>query len=73
MKYYLVSYLILDGKNVKENAQVYISLHNFANILDFKQNISTAKKATENVETIVIKSYKQVSMEEYNLANKQIA
>ena len=56
MKYYLVNYLILQDKKVLESEAVYIPLHGFANIPEFKQSIARSKEAT-NPETVVIKSY----------------
>lgn len=70
MKYYLVNYLILENKQVLENERVYIPMHGFASISDFKQTIAKAKQAIANPESIVIKSYKQVSMEEFNSINR---
>ena len=72
MKYYLVNYLILQDKNVLESEAVYIPMHGFANIPEFKQTIARSKKAT-NPETVVIKSYLQVSPEEYNRLNNASA
>ena len=72
MKYYLVNYLILQDKKVLESEEVYIPVHGFANIPEFKQTIARSKKAT-NPETVVIKSYLQVSPEEYNRLNNASA
>ena len=72
MKYYLVNYLILQDKKVLESEAVYIPLHGFANIPEFKQTIARSKEATKP-ETVVIKSYLQVSPEEYNRLNSASA
>ena len=65
MKYYLVNYLILQDKKVLENEAVYVPLHGFASISDFKQTIARSKEDDTNPETVVIKSYLQVSHEEF--------
>ena len=72
MKYYLVNYLILQDKNILESEAVYIPMHGFANIPEFKQTIARSKEAT-NPETVVIKSYLQLSPEEYNRLNNASA
>lgn len=66
MKYYLVNYIILDNKTVIENENVGIELHTFANIDDFKKLIAEMKNEDTKIEHIVIKSYKQISVEAYN-------
>ena len=65
MKYYLVNYLILQDKKVLENEAVYIPLHGFASISDFKQSIAMSKEDDTNPHSVVIKSYLQVSQEEF--------
>ena len=69
MHYYLVNYLILEDKKVLINEHIYISLYNFANTNDFKQTIAGSVKSISNPESIVIKSYKQVTLEEYDGMN----
>lgn len=66
MKYYLVNYLILEDKTVLENEQVYMPMHSFSGIGDFKQTIADAKDNCTDPESIVIKSYLQISTEEFN-------
>lgn len=74
MKYYLVNYLVMEAKQVLENEKVYIPMHTFANVRDFKDTISKATPTYINPASIVIKSYKQVSPEEYNYtANGSLA
>ncbi|MDO9375023.1 MAG: hypothetical protein Q7T76_11420 [Ferruginibacter sp.] len=69
MKYYLVNYLILHEKKVLENEAIYLPLHGFATISAFKETIARSKENGTNPETIVIKSYLQVSPEEFNRIN----
>ncbi len=66
MKYYLVNYLILKDKTVLESEAVYIPMHEFSGISEFKQTIARSKQEVTCPETVVIKSYQQVSREEYN-------
>ncbi|MEO5890992.1 MAG: hypothetical protein ABIQ31_12105 [Ferruginibacter sp.] len=66
MKYYLVDYIILDKKTVIENHHAGIFLHTFANIEDFKKGIAELKNNGTDPESVVIKSYKQISEEAYN-------
>jgi hypothetical protein len=65
MKFYLVNYIILDNRTVIANENVGITLHNFANITDFKKSIAILKNIVSETEKIVIKSYKQISKEAY--------
>jgi hypothetical protein len=73
MKYYLVNYLILKDKTVLENEAVYIPMHGFSGISDFKDTIARSKNETTCPETVVIKSYQQVSPEEFNSTNNASA
>ena len=73
MKYYLVDYLILEDKTVLENEQVYMPMHSFSGIGDFKQTIADSKDNYTDPESIVIKNYSQVSSEEFNRVNMRNA
>ena len=63
MKYYLVNYIILIDKNVTINENIAIALHSFGSIDDFKKNIALLVKPQYSFDSIVIKSYNQVSKE----------
>ena len=69
MNYYVVNYLVFDNRRIVENNWTAVSLHNFANIDDFRNTIAKMKNMHKNAASIVIKSYKQVSLEEYNREN----
>ncbi|MEP7110962.1 MAG: hypothetical protein ABI760_23405 [Ferruginibacter sp.] len=73
MKYYLVNYIVLNKKTVIENKNIGITLFTFANIDDFKKSISTIKNVRSETEKIVIKSYKQISLEAFNSLNTEMA
>ncbi|MEO6228527.1 MAG: hypothetical protein ABJB11_01450 [Ferruginibacter sp.] len=66
MNYYVVNYLVLDEKEILENKNIYLPMQSLANIQEFKTTIAKGIHARLNPNCIVIKSYKQVSMEEYN-------
>ncbi len=71
MNYYIVNYLVLDEKEILDNKSIYLPMQTFANIQDFKSTIAKSIHARLNPNSVVIKSYKQVSIEEYNnLGNK---
>lgn len=71
MNYYMVNYLVLDDKEILENESIYHPMQTFANVQDFKSTIAKGIHARLNPNSVVIKSYKQVSIEEYNqLGNK---
>ena len=63
MNYYLVNYIILIDKNVTKNENIAIALHSFGGIDDFKKTIALLSKPNYSFDSIVIKSYNQVSKE----------
>jgi hypothetical protein len=67
MKYYLVSYIILDNKTITENGKTAICLHGFACIEALRKSIAAQNKIGYNTDNIVIKSYKQVTREAFSL------
>jgi hypothetical protein len=66
MKYYLVSYLVFENREIVENSRIGIPLHHFANTRDFKIMITKLRDKVTNPSSIVINSYKEVSMEQFN-------
>ena len=66
MKYYFVNYLVVENQQLLERNWIGLPLQSPANTMDFKILITRLKNKVKNPATIVIESYKQVSMEEFN-------